>query len=237
MSLPKIDYPIYELKLLSVDNPVKFRPFLVKEQKLLMMAFESNETKTVIQTIKQVMRNCCLDNIDIDNLPLVDIELFYLNLRARSVSEIIDILFKCKNLVEEKECGMVIEISVDLLKDVGIENKNDSNKIMLSDNIGILMKYPTIDLITALESDDNISEKVLMQCIGKIFDEDEIYDPKTANENEIIEFLENLSAAHYNRLVDFVKNIPTLSYKKSIPCPKCKHVHEVKLEGLDDFFS
>lgn len=130
MKLPRIDYPIHEVKLLSQKEPVKFRPFLVKEQKLMMMAVETDEIATTISTVKQIINNCLIDEIDVDFLPLVDIEILFLNLRARSMGEVTQVYFKCKNKIDTmkkfglesvdlekdgEECGMVIEVPVNLL--------------------------------------------------------------------------------------------------------------------------
>ena len=104
MSLPKIQYPIYEAKIPSREKPIKFRPFLVKEQKLLMMAVESKSMDTIVDSIKQIINNCALEDLDVDSLSMVDVELFFLNLRGRSVGETIDVFFMCKNLVEDQEC-------------------------------------------------------------------------------------------------------------------------------------
>lgn len=237
MALPKIEYPIYELKLFSKNKPVKFRPFLVKEQKLLMMAVESKNLETVVDTLKQIINNCAMEEIDVENLPMIDVELFFLNLRARSVGEVIDVFFKCKNLVEEKECGMVIEVPVDLLKDVQVVNKVDTTKIMFSEDVGVLMRYPTLNQIKILDEEENIGSRMIIECIDKIFDEDEIYDAKDATEEELLEFVEGLSATDYAKLESFLQKVPTVQYTNRHVCPKCSFTHNVKLEGLNDFFT
>jgi hypothetical protein len=237
MSLPKIQYPIYEAKILSREKPIKFRPFLVKEQKLLMMAVESKSMDTVVDSIKQIINNCALEELDVDSLSMVDVELFFLNLRGRSVGETIDVFFKCKNLVEDQECGMVIDVNVDILKDVTVKNVGISNKIMFTDKIGVMMKYPTLEFLKIVESEENVSNKMIAMCIDKIFDDDEVYDPKDATPEEVDEFLTNIKEDVYEKLQNFIKNAPTIHYSNQHICTKCGFEHTVKLEGLNDFFT
>lgn len=237
MSLPKIEYPIYEVKLMSRDTPVKFRPFLVKEQKLLMMAVESKSMDTIVDSIRQIINNCSMEPLDVDSMSMVDIELFFLNLRGRSVGENVDVFFKCKNIVNDVECSMVIDVAVDILKDVTIKNIGISNKIMFNNSIGVMMKYPNLDFLKLIQEDGDISNKKIMMCIDKIFDEDEIHDPKNATEEEMNEFLDSLVETDYEKLKTFVKNTPTIFYSKTHNCPRCGFEHTVKLEGLNDFFT
>lgn len=237
MSLPKIQYPIYEAKIPSREKPIKFRPFLVKEQKLLMMAVESKSMDTIVDSIKQIINNCALEDLDVDSLSMVDVELFFLNLRGRSVGETIDVFFKCKNLVEDQECGMVIDVSVDILKDVTVKNDGISNKIMFDDKIGVMMKYPTLEFLKIAESEENLSNKMIAMCIDKIFDDEEVYDPKDATPEEVDEFLTNIKEDVYEKLQNFIRNAPTIHYINQHTCSKCGFEHTVKLEGLNDFFT
>jgi len=185
MALPKIEYPIHTVQLLSIKDPVRFRPFVVKEQKLLMMALESGDINTIIDTIKQVINNCLVDEINVDKLPLVDIEFFFLNLRARSVSENVDVFFKCKNVIDEKECGMIVDASVDIINQVNIVNSPGSNKIMITDKVGVLMRYPTLEQVKLI-GDENLTaqEKLVLDCIDKIFDEENVIDSSETSKEE-----------------------------------------------------
>lgn len=234
MALPKIEYPTFNVQLLSRKEPVKIRPFLVKEQKILMMAVETKELDGVIDALKQIINLCVVDdNFDVKDLPLIDIETLFLHLRARSVSENIDVYFKCKNEMEPgRECGMVIDIAVDLLNDVTIKNLISSNKIMLTDKIGVLMKYPSIKQLNMKDSDVDM----VIDCIDKIFDEDNVINASEASDDEIKDFVENLSTNHYDKLMDFVASVPTIHYAKTQKCPRCSFEHNVVMEGLNDFF-
>ena len=176
MNLPNISTPTYEVKLFSQDKPVKFRPFLVKEQKLMLMAAEAKTSEDTANIVKQIAQNCLIDNINVDELPLVDLELLFLNFRARSIGENIITYFKCKNKnSSQEECGMVIELPINLLE-VPVVNADVQKKIMITDNVGVQMKYPTFEAVTLLSSekfnDDPDAEfKAAAMNIDYVFDE------------------------------------------------------------------
>lgn len=244
MKLPAIDQPIHTVDLLGIGKK-RFRPFTVKEQKLMMMAVESNELSIVIDCIKQIISNCCLDPIDVDAMPLIDIEMFFMNLRARSMGEMLNVFFKCNNEVGEvdpetnkkKECGMVIEVEVDLLK-VPIVNKNYSKQIKFSDDLMVTMKYPTFELIDKLSKSETADTEfaVVAACIDQIIDKESVYDAKDATDEELEEFVDNLPSDKYDMLSEFVVNLPKARLEEKKKCPKCGFEHNLVLEGLNDFF-
>jgi hypothetical protein len=248
MKLPIISTPIYEVNLFSQKEPVKFRPFLVKEQKLLLMATEQDDVNEVIKIVKQIVKNCILDEtINVDELPLVDIEKLFLNFRARSMGENIDVFFKCKNMVgndgeEKKECGMVIEGSINLLE-VPIVNEDFISKIMLTDDVGVKMRLPTFEMIQKLSNIQNNSEESeneefisVASCIDFIFDKETVYYSKDATEEEMINFLLSLEPEKYDLILNFFKTLPTIRQKLDKTCSKCGFEHKFVLEGLNDFF-
>lgn len=255
MSLPKIDHPVYEITLSCSPKPIKYRPFLVKEQKLLMMASSSKDTKSLIETIKQLIRNCCIDEIDVDNLPIHDMEKLFLELRARSIGENVDVYFKCNATTpndqtdadatasEEVPCGMIINVKIDLLKDVKVkENSNFSNTIMVNQNIGVKLKHPTIDHMEIFEKieeadDPNLIDDLIASCIDVIFDNEQVYRAKDATKEELQEFINCLSADAYSKLENYIANSPTIQYVNSHSCPKCGSQHTINLEGIADFFT
>jgi len=198
--------------------------------------------------VKQIIKNCLVDEtIDVDSLPSVDIELLFLNFRARSMGENINVFFKCKNQVadgeETKECGMVIEGSVNLLE-VTVVNADTQTKIMLSEDIGVKMKLPTFEIIqklTNVEEDpdkenENYEFKPIAMCIEFIFDKDSVYYAKDANIEELISFILSLPPERYDKISEFFAHLPTIKQEIDEECPKCKFKHKFVLEGLSDFF-
>jgi T4 bacteriophage base plate protein len=244
MKLPKIETPIYQAKLLSIKEPVMFRPFLVKEQKLMLQIVEERDPKESIKITKTIIKNCLLDqSIDVDALPSVDIEILFLNFRARSMGENLDVFFKCKNLVgdgeEKKECGMVIESSINLLE-VPVANQDYNNRIMISDDIGIQMKLPTFEIVESIANVDTSVEnsefKSIAMCIDFIFEKENVYYAKDATLEELIEFIVQLPPEKYELITKYFNNIPIVRKELDKECPKCGFKHKFVLEGLNDFF-
>lgn len=237
MKLPKIEHPTYEVKLTSREQPVRFRPFLVKEQKLLLMAVESESSEDIVSAMKQIITNCCLEDIDVDALPYVDIELFFLNLRARSVGEKIEAFFKCNNTVEDDvTCNMIINFDVDLLKQVEVINLGKPREFDFGNGVGVRMKYPTIEHLNTLEKEGDVSDLMIVECLDIVYNDDESHKASDASKEELLEWVGELPQAYYDKLAEFIRDVPTIQYKGQHPCPKCGFVHEMKLEGLDDFF-
>ena len=167
--LPKLDIPTYEVKLISTGKTVRFRPFLVKEQKLFLMAAESNDPKETVNVIRQVLKNCILDEIDVDGLPTFDLEYLFMHLRARSVEEVVDLTYKCNNIVkdekgEDKKCNGVVEFKMNLLEIEPTKNPDHKNKVQITENLGIAFKYPTFEMIQKYEKMD---ENQVMVQIGR----------------------------------------------------------------------
>jgi T4 bacteriophage base plate protein len=244
MKLPKIETPIYQAKLLSIKEPVMFRPFLVKEQKLMLQIVEERDPKESIKITKTIIKNCLLDqSIDVDALPSVDIEILFLNFRARSMGENLDVFFKCKNLVgdgeEKKECGMVIESSINLLE-VPVANQDYNNRIMISDDIGIQMKLPTFEIVESIANVDanveNSEFKSIAMCIDFIFEKENVYYAKDATLEELIEFIVQLPPEKYELITKYFNNIPIVRKELDKECSKCGFKHKFVLEGLNDFF-
>ena len=242
MNLPKIDQPIYEVTLLSREKPVKFRPFLVKEQKIMLMAAEAKEPETTIKAIKQIITNCLLDDVNVDELPLADLETLFINLRARSMGEVLNLYFKCTNRVGEigleTTCNMVLEVPVNLLTDVKQTDGPPSKKIMLTEEMGVFMKYPSMEMIDNLlkANDVAVMFTVVASCIEKIFDKEEVHETKDASPEEVISFVETLPIDKFELLEKFIEKIPKSHFKTLRKCNKCGFEHEFVLEGLSDFF-
>ena len=242
MAIPKIDLPTYKLELKSIGKEVTFRPFVVKEEKILLMALESRDYETSLDAIKQIVRNCVLNELDIESLPLYEIEYLFLNLRARSIGEIVSLQYVCENVVQtadsKKKCKAKMELDVDLLK-VAVDHKPVDNIIPLSNGIGIKLNYPTISiskvLMEKLKSEDAPIE-ILKQCTEYLYDENQVYKINEMMQGEFEEFINNLTTEQYRKIKKFFMSMPILRYENQLVCGKCGKAHTIKLEGLLDFF-
>lgn len=242
--LPKIDVPIYELKLISSGKSVRFRPFLVKEQKLLLMASQSEDPKDALNVVKQISKNCVLDDIDIESLPVFDLEFIFLNLRARSVNEVINLQYKCNNKVkdetgEEKVCNGLEKFEVNLLEILPDKNPNHTKKIMLSDKLGIMMKYPTFEIVSNLkgQNESEILMELLISCVDNIFDNDQIYYTKDVSKEELEEFIDNLQQKDLEKIQQFFDTTPKIKKNLNFSCHKCGYKENIVVEGLQNFFT
>lgn len=243
MALPKLDTPIYETKLISDGKIVRFRPFLVKEQKLFLMANESEDPKDGINAIKQVLHNCILnEDVDIDSLPTFDLEYLFLQLRARSVGEISNLRYSCNNTVldengKDKICGGVVKIDLNLLDIKPELNPEHSNKIELTDKMGIVMKYPNFNILKKLDINNQADLlNVVAGCIDYVYDSDNVYYAKDSTKEELNEFVESLSQTDFLKIQKFFQTMPKLSKDVNFKCSKCKYEEKITLEGLMSFF-
>lgn len=240
MALPKIDTPIYELDLPLSKKHVRFRPFLVKEQKNLLMAMESGDSKSIEQNVKQVLNNCTVtENIDIEKLPVLDVEYYFLNLRARSVGEVVENKYRCDNQVDGSACGNIMETSLNLL-DIKIEGiKENNDVIQLTDTISIKLKYPEFSVINKLSKLTDVSDiafEMIAESVEYIFDGEQFYYAKETTTEELVEFIEGLNQQQFAKIEDFFANLPKLEKKIEMKCSRCGFEHKLDVEGLESFF-
>lgn len=241
--LPKIDVPLYEITLPLLQKKVKFRPFLVKEEKILLMAMESEDEDSVLLAIKQIITNCIVDDIDVDALPILDLEYMFLQLRARSVGEVIDLQYRCNNEVKDdngndKKCNSVIKLSFNALEIIPENDPKHDKKISLTPKLGVVMKYPNFRLIDGLK---NLNEadtlvKIVAGCIDYIYDEDSIYYAKDTTEEELVDFIDSLTREQFNDIQDFFDTIPKMKKILDFKCSKCAYEDKIVLEGIQSFF-
>lgn len=241
--LPKLDVPIHEVKLLSTGKVIRFRPFLVKEQKLFLMASESDEPKETVNVIRQVLRNCILDDINIDDLPTFDLEWLFMHLRARSVEEVVDLKYKCNNVVkdekgEDARCTGTVNFKMNLLQIEPIKHPNHTNKIQLTENLGICLKYPSFEMIQKYEdmNEAEIMSKVLVDCIDYLYDKEQVYYAKDNTREELEEFVDNLQQKDLEKLRDFFDTMPEIKKDVHFKCPKCGYEEDITIKGLQNFF-
>ena len=240
MALPKIDLPTFKLYLNSLEREIVFRPFIVKEEKLLLLALEANDLNSVLEAIKQVINNCVLTEIDVDSLPLFEIEYIFLNLRARSMGEVVNLTYICGNELEDgKKCPTEMDVEVDMLK-AALENKSQDPVIMLSENVGIKFKYPTIE-VSRILNDENVSEMettlhLIELCTDYLFDEEQVYKTTDMQPGEFEEFIGNLTQDQFSQMQKFFDGIPKIKYDTEVTCSGCGKRHNIHLEGILDFF-
>jgi citrate lyase gamma subunit len=239
MPLPKISTPTYELELPSTDQTIKYRPFLVKEEKLLVIALESEDTKQITTAIKTVIKNCIhTKDIKVETLPTFDIEYLFLNIRGKSVGEKVDVNIVCP---DDNETNVSVSIDLDEIRIQ--KNEGHTNKIKVDDKIMMEMKYPSLEQFIKNNFDFN-SENAMEQsfdliasCIDKIYTEDDVWIAADVTKKEITEFLDSMNSSQFKEIEKFFETMPKLSHKIKVTNPKTEVESEVILEGLASFFA
>jgi hypothetical protein len=234
MPLPKIDTPIFEMTIPSQDKVVKFRPFLVKEEKILLIAQQSDSDRDIILAIKQILNNCILDaDFDVDSLATFDLEYMFLKLRARSVNNVIEVSYR--DLEDDK----VYTFEIDLDEVEIQKTETQSNKIKINDEIGMIMKYPSVQTINNIPenaSGTDVVEYLVRSCIDKIYDEDNVYIVAEEPEEEVQAFIDNLDVETYDKIRQFFSDLPKMyhkiEYKNSLDNDR-----SIELTSLRDFFT
>jgi len=239
MPLPKIATPTYELELPSSGETIQYRPFLVKEEKLLVIALESEDTKQITTAIKTVIKNCILTkNIKVEALPTFDIEFLFLNIRGKSVGEELEVNIICP---DDNETQVPVKINLD---DIKVQkNEEHSNKIKLDSSIMMEMKYPSLDEFIKNNFDFNDknameqSFELIGSCIDKIFTEDEVWSTADVTKKELSEFLDSMNSSQFKGIEKFFETMPKLSHTIKVKNPVTEVESEVVLEGLASFFA
>jgi hypothetical protein len=240
MALPKLDVPTYEIELPVSKQKIKFRPFLVKEQRNLLMAIESSESATIQQAVKDILYNCTLtENVNIEKLPIIDVEYYFLNLRAKSVGEIVESKYRCNNVVEDKECNNIMEHELDLQK-IKVQLVEDiSPEIQITPKIQIKLKYPEFGIVKdSMEYTDinDITFHMIAKSIEYIYDGEQFYYGTEAQPGEMLEFVESMNQEQFAKVENFFNNLPKLKETIDITCGKCGFHHKIDVEGLESFF-
>jgi hypothetical protein len=237
MPLPKIVTPTYELELPSTGQLIKYRPFLVKEEKILLLALESENTKDITTAIKSVIKNCIhTKGIKVESLPTFDIEYLFLNIRSRSVGEDIELNLICP---DDNVTTVPVTINVD---DIQVQKtEGHDNKIKIDDNLMMEMKYPSLDqfIKNNFDMSGNTMEQsfdLISDCIDKIYSDDEVWTASDVTKKELTDFLDQMNSFQFKQIEKFFETMPKLSHKVKIVNPKTKVESEVTLEGLTSFF-
>jgi len=240
MALPKLDVPTYEIELPVSKKKIKYRPFLVKEQRNLLMAMEANEASSIQSAVKDILYNCTLtEGIDIEKLPIIDVEYYFINLRAKSVGEVIESKYKCNNEVDGKECGNIMESQLNLLDIKVTQEKEVSSEVQLDEKISIKLKYPEFSIVgDSLKYDDinQVTFNMIAQSIEYIYDGQQFYYANESTPKEMMEFVEGMNQDQFAKVEDFFNNLPKLKEKIEMTCSKCGFHHNIDVEGLESFF-
>ena len=240
MPLPTIETPTYELKLYSSNKKIRYRPFLVKEEKVLIIALESKDQSSISHAVKEVLKKCILTKgVDVDNLPTFDIEQLFLNIRAKSIGEDIKLNVTCP---DDNETKVPVTIYVDEIKIV--KPKGHTKDIVLDDKMTLRMKYPSLNQFIESNFDTNDEAgalvdktfKVVADCMDTIFTGEDAWDAKDYTPSERLEFIEQLNSQQYKKVEKFFSTMPKLSHTIEVVNPNTKKKGSVILEGLSDFF-
>ena len=239
MPLPKIATPTYELELPSTGETIKYRPFLVKEEKLLIIALESEDTKQITTAIKTVIKNCIeTKGIKVETLPTFDIEYLFLNIRGKSVGEEIEVNVICP---DDEETSVPVKINID---EIQVQrDENHTNKIKLDEVLMMEMKYPSLEQF--IKSNFDLSNKntidqsfeLVSSCVDKIYNQDDVWVAADVTKKELMEFLDQMNTNQFKEIEKFFETMPKLSHTIKITNPKTEIESEVVLEGLSSFFA
>ena len=239
MPLPKISTPTYELELPSSGKTIKFRPFLVKEEKLLVLALESDDPKEITNAVKAVLKDCIQTRgVKVETLPTFDIEYLFLNIRGKSVGEDIEVSVLCP---DDNETYADVQISID---DIQVtKDKDHSNKIKIDENLMMEMKYPTLNQFIKnnfdFSNDNQVDQSfdLIASCIDKVYSADEAWTTDDFTKKEVLDFLEQMNSTQFKQIENFFTTMPKLSHEVEVVNPKTKKKNMVVLEGLASFFA
>ena len=237
MALPKLTTPTYELEIPSTDEKIKYRPFLVKEEKILMMAMETKNESDIVQAVKEIVSECTFNKLNLGTMPMFDVEYVFLNIRSKSVGEVSKLKLLCP---DDGKTYADVELN---LNEVKVQVGDDhTNKIELGNGMGMIMKYPTIDSFSESGIQDiNASNmlEVIGTCILQIYEDEgkKVYEQKDQTQKELSEFIEQLTTGQFKDVQKFFDTMPKLKHTIKITNPKTKKENEITLIGLNDFFA
>ena len=237
MALPKLTTPTYELEIPSTDEKISYRPFLVKEEKILLMAMESGKNEDIVNAVKQIVSECTFNKLKLGTMPMFDVEYIFLNIRAKSIGEVSKLKLLCP---DDNKTYANVEVN---LEEVQVQVSDDhTNKIELTDNMGMIMTYPTIDSfaesgIQQINANNMID--IIGSCILQIYEDngEKVYEAKDQTKKELVEFIEQLNTKQFQDVQKFFDTMPRLKHTIKVKNPKTKKTSDVTLSGLNDFFA
>jgi hypothetical protein len=233
MALPKINTVLYDLKLPSSGKQVEYRPFLVKEEKILLTALEGKDDKDMSRAIKQIITQCVsTEGFNVNKLPMVDLEYLFLNIRGKAVGDISTISF-------EHECGETIKLDIDLSKVEVVKNKNYSDLVQLTDDIMIRLSPPSIDNVIGAETKNQIDlvMEIVRECLVEIIEGEDIFSAQDHTKEELDDFLNSLNSGQFQKIQGYYDSLPKMKQDIEYTCKKCGKTEKQTLEGLASFFA
>jgi len=232
MTLPKIVTPTYELEIPSSKEKITYRPFLVKEEKILLLAEESEKDSEMLLALKQIINNCTYEKVEVEKLPMFDLEYIFLQIRAKSVGEVVDLKLLCE---DDGETYADVQVNLD---EVDVEfTEGHSNSIQLTDEVGIIMSYPQINMmdLSSNSGTENVFG-IIKNSINQITEGETVYERADFTEKDINEFLDSLTTEHFKLIQEFFETMPRLRHEVKFKNPKTKKQNKITLEGLNSFF-
>ena len=236
MSLPTQSAPYYNAVIPSTNQAIRFRPFLVKEEKALLIAQQSEDSAVMLETLKEVIKNCIKDDVDVEKLAIFDYEYLFTQIRAKSIGEFVELQFTCAHC-EEKD--NTVAMNIDLTKIPLVKDENHTNKISLFDDVGVIMKYPTLSVLEKAENktqDLDVIMDVVIDCIEIIYSDSEMFYTKEQSRKEVEEFVMNLTREQFDKLEQFFVSTPKFQQEIDFDCPKCGQHNHTILKGIQSFF-
>ena len=233
MALPKINNVLYDLELPSSGEVVEYRPFLVKEEKILLMALEGKDEKEMVKAIKQIITQCVVtEKFNVNKLAIVDLEYLFLNIRGKAVGDVSTISF-------EHECGEIIKLDVDLSKVEIVNNKNISDLVNLTEDIMIRLKPPSLDNVIGVANKNQIDVvmEIVRECLVEIIQGKDVFSAQDHTREELDEFLNSLNSGQFQKIQTYYESLPKMKQDIEYTCPKCGETKKETLEGLASFFA
>ena len=236
MALPPIDQPTFSITIPSTQEKVRYRPFLMKEEKILLIALESKDNAEINAAMQTIISNCTFGDVNVKDLTSFDLEYFFLKLRAKSIEETVNLKYACA------KCETPIEFVVNLDEIEVTHNEKHNKNIKITDSIGIMMKYPSLDAINPSVNLDSGESKIdnildlIVKSIDSIYDNDTVYSAKDTPQKELREWVEGLDQKSFTKVREFFETMPKVYYETLLTCEKCGSEGKVEIEGLQNFF-
>jgi hypothetical protein len=238
VGLPTMSVPTYTIKLLSVAKPVTYRPYLAKEEKILLMAQQSDDPADIERAVKQIITNCTHGAVDVDTLASFDLEYLFLQLRAKSVNNVVDVHYECRNVKEDGNvCRALVPVRVNL-DDVAVTvPPGHTRQYMLTKDIGVTLRYPTAKHYSMFTTGTDDMIPLLVECLETVYTTaGDLTEMRDQTPEDVLGFVESLTIPQVDILRAFFRTLPYLAYTAHFACPKCAYEEDVVLQGLTDFF-